>query len=585
MAVFATSFYFHFSEKNLTPIVAFLPPPDRATIEFGGDAAGPPVISPDGHLVAFTAASVGTTQLWLRVLDAEKAQPLADTEGASFPFWSADSRSIGFFANGKLERIDVGGGTPMSLCDAPLGRGGTWSKDGVIVFAPDFRSGLFRVSASGGIPVAVTKVDSSKHSTHRWPYFLPDGKHFLFLALNHASPAGENTAIYVASLDGKENRALVHSKASAIYASGHLLFLHGNTLMAQPFDAGRRELTGERVPVAANIQSDPGTWRPVFSASDTGLLIYEGTELNGTQLTWFDRSGKRVGTLGDREHYGSLRISPRGDKVAVELGEPSDIWIYDAVRGVRTRLTFNPAQDATAVWSPDESQIVFTSEKDGHPNLYRKAADGTGSEELLLASDAIKEAQDWSADGRFLIYMQAGAGSLGQLWILPLFGDRKPFPFVPSPFSTDAGTFSPDGRWVAYASDESGRSEVYVVPFRGLSSADTASSSAGKWQVSASGGIVPFWRRDGQELLYIEPGLRAPFSGRTEEPGAKLMAVQVSTTGSEFKIGKARALFPIPPGSGLDATPDGQRFLIEALGEQSSAPLTLLVNWTAKLKP
>ena len=584
LAVFATRFYFHFSEEKRAPIVAFLPPPDRATIEFAGDTAGPPVISPNGRFIAFAAASLGTTKLWLRALDAEKAQPLADTEGASFPFWSADSRSIGFFAHGKLERIDVGGGSPMSLCDAPLGRGGAWNKDGVIVFAPEFRSGLFRVSASGGIPVEVTRVDSSKHSTHRWPFFLPDGKHFLYLALNHIAPAGENTAVYVASLDGKENRVLVHSKASAIYASGYLLFLRGNTLMAQPFDAGRLELTGEPVPVAANIQSDPGTWRPVFSASDSGLLIYEGTESNGTQLTWFDRSGKRIGTLGDREHYGSLRISPRGDKVAVELGEPSDIWIYDAVRGMRTRLTFNPAQDATAVWSPDESQIVFTSQKNGHPNLYRKAINGTGPEELLLASDAVKEAQDWSADGRFLIYMQSGAGSLGQLWILPLFGDRKPVPFVKSAFFDTSGTFSHDGRWVAYESDESGRSEVYVMPFRALSSGESAGSSTGKWQVSTSGGILPIWRRDGRELLYIEPGYQAPFSGRIEVPGAKLMAVQVSTTGSEFKIGKARPLFTIPPGTGLDATSDGQRFLIEALDERSSAPLTLLVNWTAKLK-
>ena len=528
---------------------------------------------------------MGTTQLWLRALDAEKAQPLADTEGASFPFWSADSRSIGFFAKGKLQRIDLGGSTPMSLCDAPLGRGGTWSKDGVIVFAPDFRSGLFRVSASGGIPVAVTQVDPSRHSTHRWPYFLPDGKHFLYLALNHASPAGENTAIYAASLDGRENRSLVHSTASAVYASGYLLFMHGDTLMAQPFDAGRIELTGERIPVAANIQSDPGTWRPVFSASDSGLLIYEKTELNGTQLTWLDRSGKRIGTLDDREHYGSLRISPRGDKVAVELGEPSDIWIYDVVRGVRTRLTFNPAQDATAVWSPDESQIVFTSEKDGHPTFTGKLPTEPAQRNFSSHRRQSKRHRTgrWTADFSCICRPeQAPWDSCGYCLSSAI---ENLFLSCSRLFRTIPAAFHPtDDGWPTHRTNRVS-SEVYVVPFRGLSSGETAGSSAGKWQVSTTGGLVPIWRRDGRELLYIEPGLRAAFSGRTEVPGAKVMAVQVSTTSSEFKIGQARALFTIPPGSGLDAVPDGKRFLVEALGEQPPAPLTLLVNWTAKLRP
>jgi len=568
--VLTTVAYIRVSGNKANPLVTFIPPPEKTTFEFMGDNAGPPVISPDGRFLSFVGTKEGKSQLWLRALDSENAQPLAETEGAMFPFWSPDSHSIGFFAGGKLKRIDISGGSLYSLCDAPFGRGGTWNNDGVIVFSPDLRTGLSRVSVSGGNPVAITKVDTSKHTTHRWPYFLSDDKHFLYLAANHASPKSDSTAIYLGSLDGKEGRLLLPSIDNAAYASGYLFFVREDTLMAQRFSPSREKLLGEAVPVARNVLNDISTWAAVFSVSE-GLLAYQATAAIGTKLTWLDRSGKQLGTLGDRERYSEIRISPHADRVAVTLGFPEDIWIYDVPRGIKTRFTFNPAREGVPVWSPDGSQIVFTSEKAGHPDLYLKAGNGTGTEEPLLQSDQSKLAQDWSPDGRFIIYTQQVLGHHPDLWVLPLFGERKPFPVLQSAFAEFAGTFSPDGRWVAYDSEESGTDEVYVVPFKVGAKADTSASTAGKWQVSTAGGQEPIWRQDGKELLYLDP------QGR-------LMSVQVAIKGAEFRVGKVTPLFKLPPNTGFDATADGQRFLVKELGEEYSAPITLLVNWKAKLR-
>ena len=322
-------------------MVAFIPPPERTTFEFLGDTAGPPVISPDGHFLAFVGRTEDRNQLWLRALDSENAQALGNTEGAMFPFWSPDSRSIGFFANGKLKHVDINGGVLTSLCDAPLGRGGTWNKDGVIIFAPDFRTPLYRVSASGGEPVAVTKLDPPKYNTHRWPYFLPDGKHYLYLAANHESSTDPNTAIYLGSLDGKESRLVVHSLDNAAYSAGYLFFMRGEVLMAQRVDVDEGKLLSEPAAVASNVLNDINTWSAVFSVSE-GMLTYQAAGHVGTQLTWLDRSGKQLGTLGDREAYDNIRISPQSDRVAVVLGAPEDILDIRCLAGIKNSPHFQP---------------------------------------------------------------------------------------------------------------------------------------------------------------------------------------------------------------------------------------------------
>jgi hypothetical protein len=425
----ATVAYLRVSGKPTNTLVAFIPPTEKTTFEFLGDTAGPPVISPDGHLLAFVGRTEDRNQLWLRALDSEYSQALGNTEGAMFPFWSPDSRSIGFSANGKLKRIDINGGVLTSLCEAPLGRGGTWSKEGVIIFAPDFRTPLYRVSALGGEAVAITKFDSPKYNTHRWPYFLPDGKHYLYLAANHESSTDANTAIYLGSLHGKESRLIVHSLDNAAYSAGYLFFMRGDVLLAQRLDVDEGKLLSEPAAVASSVLNDINTWSAVFSVSE-GMLAYQAAGHVGTQLTWLDRSGKQLGTLGDREAYDNIRISPQADRVAVVLGSPEDIWIYDVSRGVKTRLTLNPERDAVPVWSPDGSHIIFTSGKSGHAALYYKAANGTGSDELLLDSNSVDLADDWSLDGRFLLYERQTASSHADIWVLPLFGERKPFPLV-----------------------------------------------------------------------------------------------------------------------------------------------------------
>ncbi len=557
-------------------IRSFLLPPEKASFSFVGTGGGPPAVSPDGRRLAFVAStSDGKSLLWVRPLDALSAQPLTGTEGASYPFWSPDSRFLGFFADGKLKKVEASGGPPLTLCDAPQGRGGTWNRDGVIVFTPDVSSPLFRVSAAGGEATPITQLDQSHHeTTHRWPYFLPDGRHFVYLARGPASASeSEANAIYVASLDSKERKLVLHASSNAAYAPGYLLFVRETTLMVQPFDAKRLQLTGDAFPIAEQIQFDPPISRGVFSVSENGILAYQtGSAQTGSQLLWFDRSGKQIGALGDASALQfSPRISPDRQRVAVELFEPHsrnlDVWVYDVARGMRTRFTFDPAFDRRPVWSPDGSRIIFASNRKGHQDLYQKASSGAANEELLFESNLDKSPTSWSSDGRFLVYHSTGDPNTKlDLWVLPLVGDRKPIPFLRTPFEEWDGQFSPDGRWIAYASNESGRDEIYAAPFPG---------PGGKFQLSTSGGTLPRWRRDGKELFYLSLD-------------NKLMAAEVKEKGSTLEVGAVRALFetrPQRPGFVYDVSPDGQRFLIATtFSEKNSLPVALVVNWTAGLR-
>jgi Tol biopolymer transport system component/predicted Ser/Thr protein kinase len=383
--------------------------PEKTTYHFVGDAAGPPAVSPDGLQIAFTARdSSGKALLWVHALDSPLPRALAGTEDAMYPFWSPDGRYLGFFAGGKLKRIEASGGPAIALCDAGDGRGGTWNRDGIILFEPHFREPIYRVPATGGKAEPATKFDESrKETTHRFPVFLPDGKHFLYLAGSHAvGTESELHAIYLGSLDGKPPRHLVNARSKPLYAAGHLLFVRQKTLMAQPFDAKSGTLSGEAFPVVANVQEDPGFFTAVFSVSDNGLLIYQegGGAFDQHQLKWFDRAGKEIPAAGPKGNLWNPRISHDGRRVVFGQGDPGDLWLEDLSRHVTTRLTFNPSDDASAAWSPDDARIYFMSQRSGAGDIYQRAVSGTGADELLFSSNVLKDPTSVSPDGRYLLF-------------------------------------------------------------------------------------------------------------------------------------------------------------------------------------
>ncbi len=533
------------------------------------------MVSPDGTRLAFIARGKdGKSTLWVQSLDSFSPQLLPATEGAYFPFWSPDSRSIGFFSDdGKLKKIDAAGGPPITLCDTGQGRGATWNQEGVILFGQVGSQGIQRISAAGGTPSPATKLNGARKETnHRWPFFLPDGKHYLYLSRSSGTSEGEGDMLFVASLDGRENKPLVATKMIAMYASGFLVFTREFTLMAQPFDLKSLQLTGEAVPIVEQVLGIAGQSLSVFSVSENGILAYRtGTAVGGSKLLWFDRQGKELGMLGDQTGHISPRISPNAQKVAVDISDPRvgppDVWIFDVSRGLRTRFTFDAAPDLAPVWSPDGTRIIFHSTRGIVDNLYIKDASGSGNEELLLESPLLKIPTSWSSDGRFLFYTVLAQQTRGDIWVLPLFGDRKPFAFLQTPATETNAQISADGKWVGYESDESGRNEIYVTPFPG---------SGSKWQVSVAGGSRPRWRRDAKEIFYLAQDF------------SKIMAAEIRPQGTSLEIGKVQPLFqahPAFPGTAYDATGDGQRFLVNSTTmEQVVTPVSLVVNWPVALK-
>ena len=553
-------------------IRASILPPEKSTFSFGSLNSGPVAISRDGRLLTFVARTPdGRALLWVQPLDAVSARPMAGTEGASFPFWSPDSRSIGFFADSKLKRIDVQGGPPRTLCEASIGRGGSWSEDGTIVFAPDVNDAINRIPASGGEPAPVTLPDETRQQfNHRWPWFLPGGRQFLFFA---RSSLDEATGIYVASLDSGKQKFIMASRSNAIYAPpGYLLFVRENTLMAQPFDAGRLEITGDAIPIANPVSVNIAVQRAIVSVSSSGVLAYKGGVLtNDTRLEWFDRSGQSGGVVGDPATRIMARLSPDGQRLVDQITDPqmnSDLWIYDFSRGAKTRFTFDPHIETYPVWSPDGTRIVYASNRAGPFQMFMKATSGVGPEEALIHEpDVSARPCSWSSDGKYIAYARRQRKGLtrGDIWILPFFGERKPFPFLQSEFEEAIPSFSPDGRFMAYVSNESGRNEVYLTPFPGAD---------GKWQVSTAGGTGPVWRSDGRELFYLAPD-------------NKLMSAEIEPRDSRLEIGSARPLFQtraVAISGTFDVSADGKRFLVVTEGESpNSEPITLVVNWAAGL--
>jgi Tol biopolymer transport system component len=561
MAAAATIGYVSRGPKAVLPTRVSILPPEGTTFS---PMDGPVVLSPDGRRVAFAADdSEGIGALWVRSLDSLQAQKLEGTGSAYDPFWSPDGRFVGF-GSSELKKVEVSGGPPQTICEMTDGRGGTWNRDNVVLFAKTGASPIFRVPAGGGVPEQVTVLDKSRQETGHWrPQFFPDGKHFLYLAKS-AQP--QLSGIYVGSLDSKERSRVADVDATTFYgAPGYLLFVRERTLLAQPFDIRRFRLTGDPIPVARDV-SYVTTWgAAAFWASESGALAYQSPGQLARRLMWYDRTGKSLQQLGsDGEYRNDPRISPDGTRLAISRLDPEtrspDIWILEVARGTASRLTYDPSRDAAPIWSPDGSQIVFTSNRYGVSNLFQKPSSGGGTEELLLPSELTCEPQDWSPDGRYILYRVDDPKRKNDLWLLPLTGEKKPTAFLATPFREQDGRFSPDGKWVAYSSDETGRLEVYVQPFP---------ATGAKWQISSKGGNSPRWASAGKEIIYYEPA------------SASRQAVEIRTTPT-FHASVPKMLFPNPGVAGLDVPPDGQRLLLNMPSEETKpSVMTLVFDWTA----
>jgi len=524
--------------------------------------------------------------LWVRALDSLEVRALSGTDGANFPFWSPDSRFIGFSVPGKLKKIEASGGPPQTICDTIDNvTGGSWNREGTIVFGTP-NTGLFRVSQGGGSATPLTAPDTAHgENGHMRPWFLPDGRHYLYIALNTAP---EGSAIYLGSLDSKDRKRLVSSRQNALYAppatrseKGHVLFLREDTLMAQPFDEQRFDLAGDPFPVAERV----GALRALglFSVSANGVLAHRAGGDNGNlRLVWFDREGRSKGVLGPAGLYRGVAIPPDGSRVAVTRDDPgsvnSDIWILDAGRNAApSRFTFGNLRNGGPVWSPNGKRIVFAVAWSA-PAMFVKDYGRGANEEPLLKTDTAIHPNDWSPDGRRLLFASADPATKWNLWTLPVSSQSagaggEPEPYLQTRFNESQGQFSPDGHWVAYTSDESGVNQIYVQSFP---------AGSGKYMISTNGAIQARWRRDGKELFYIAAD-------------GKMMAVEVKTAPS-FEVGASKALFDsrisrygvVTNPFHYAVTADGKRFLIisnaDPSGSPAATPITVVLNWTAGLK-
>jgi serine/threonine protein kinase/Tol biopolymer transport system component len=558
--------------SDMQAIHLSLNPPSRMTFSDNGA-----VVSPDGRLIAFVAAGKGTQSLWVRHLQSPDARDLAGTDAAMYPFWSADSKSIGFFSNGKLKRVKAAGGAVDEICNAPNGRGGTWNAEGIIVFAPAAGTGLQKVSVSGGEPRVLTEMDPGRAETeHRWPQFLPDGKRFIFWVMS-ANPG--QRGVYVSSLSAPKQRIrLVGTNFFAQYAPpwngapAQLLWVRGETLVAQRFDAAKLSIDGDAVPIAEGVgRINLGS--AYFSVSNTGVLLYASGSLGKRQMEWWDRTGKILRIEGSAGVYYAPRISPDGSGIAIARVDPpnSDIWLYELGRRVMTRLTFDPGFNNYPVWSPDGKWLAFSASRSGPRNIYIRPSSSTGHEERLTQSPYPQFPSDWSREGRYLVYTEVRPATASDLWLLPMRekgGQPKPEALLVTPFDERDARFSPDGKWIVYTSNESGTYEVYVQPFP---------LSGKKWLISNRGGSQPVWRNDGRELLYLEAD-------------GRMMSVEVRAAIDGLKFSNPRELLQIPVRLGVpyydyDVTADGQRFLVLAPAVGSiPEPLNVLVNWQTALR-
>ena len=585
MTIVAGFLYFRSPDVRFPSIQALITSPKGTSFHSYGQWAGPVIVSPDGGMVAFVSATPeGKTALYLRMLNEGTAIALPGTEGAYYPFWSHDSRWIAFFSlpTGKLKKVDVAGNPPITICDAPNQRGGAWGKNDVIILS--FATGpLLSVPASGGTPVQLTQRDTTrKESSQRWACFLPDGKHFLYFSRTISLGAeAEGDAIMAGSLDGGPSKFVINSSTNAVYASGYLLYMRGGTLLAQRFDESTLSVSGDPASVAEGIINDAGFSLGVFSASQTGILAYQtGVGIAGARMVIVDRQGKELGHIGDIIEHFTMRISPDGKRIVQSIFEPrsrtQNLWMQDFTRGDITRFTTGIDGAMFPVWSPDGRKVAYAHFGQGDETLsenygivVRSVADGS-VDEILFESENFVAPTDWSPDGRALCvnisprFTRVATQTQSDIWIQALDGDKKMRQFLESPYNETNGRFSPDGRWIAYTSDETGKREIYLRPYPGPGTAI---------KVSTSGGSSPVWRRDGRELFYIN---------QTN----KTMAAEIQSTGSSVTIGAVKELFARTPiMAEYDVFPDGKRFLINRLIEPSETdPVTIVVNWMEKLR-
>ncbi len=518
-------------------------------------------ISPDGRFFAFSAIAANGYQLWLRPLDSEVAKPLAGTEQGFSPFWSPDSKSIGFFAHQAMKVLDVESGAMRTLADAPTPRGASWNRDGTILFAPAGNGPLYRIPATGGKPEQVTQ-QRAQDASHRFPQFLPDGRHFLFFVGGPPEVRG----VYAGSLDSKEfHRICVADGAPVFVAPNHILLVRERVLYAQRFDPAKMELEGEPFPVTSGLSAGWSSFMRV-AASNAGLIVYRLDETTRRQVTWLDRSGRPAGTVGEPvADAGSGDLSPDGRTLAISIrrgeGGANDVMLMDMARGTLTRLTVE--ESGFAIWSPDGTRISFIAGRVGLLDLYTKVVGSSGPDDVLFLSKEAKNLSDWSPDGKYVLFSSQSPTTARDVWAVPVDGaDRKPFPVAQTAAEETNGKFSPDGKWVAYQSDETGHFEIFVRPFPGPGPA---------MRVSTGGGQAPFWRRDGKELYY-----------RTTDD--QLMAVSVGASGKgTLEFGLPQSLFKIK--GYIVPESDGQRFLwLLPVGNASQPPVTVIVNWAGQQK-
>jgi Tol biopolymer transport system component len=558
------------------PVQFIVGPP--ANTSFGGPPSGGTgnsqqlAISPDGRTLVFVAGAAGRYQLWLRPMGSLVSTPIPGTEDAAFPFWSPDSRVIAFFADDKLKKVQTSGGPPVTLCDVVAGKGGSWSRDNVILFADSAKFTLRRISAHGGVPVDLKRPEAD-NTGHRWPHFLPDGRHFLYTAVVGACcPPTQPAVVRVAALDAPEAAStLFQAESSAFFSSGHVLFLRDQTLMAQAFELATRQPQGIAFPVAERVSSEGSRYLSA-SASDEGTLVFgQGAVPNILRMTWFNRIGDTVGVLSEPTTYHSLALSPDEKRVAVARASGGsadiDLWLFDAVTGNATRLTNTAGLEGSPVWSPDGTRIAYQREHGGKSSLRLINVDGSGDALLFESTDTVSPTS-WSRSGNFLAFTRTGASGASDVWALRMSGDRTPFPVLQTSFDESLGAVSPNGHWIAFTSNENGQPRIFVRSFP---------APGVTYPISPGAGRIPKWRGDGKELFYLSQ--------------RGLMAVPIELTDEGVTPGSPQPLFVIGapvfgPTSAYDVTADGQRFFSNARhGQPTAEPLTVVINWLVARPP
>ena len=530
----------------------------------GGNSAGGLSLSPDGTKMTIVASTgSGRPSLYLRALGASEAQKLAGTEGATYPFWSPDSKYIAFFADAKLKKLDLSGGAPLTITTAPDGRGGTWNADGTILFAPETQDSIQSVSVGGELGEPVTILDSSRkgETTHRYPFFLPDGRHFLYLRGSHSS-AGQDevNSIWVGDTESDETFELMPSATQAVYAQGHIFWARDQFLMARPFSTDALAFTGDAFAIGEGVVVQGGSWRAAFTVSEAGPLAFHGGSQPEQVLKIFDREGKELGSIGDESIYGFIRLSRDNKFLAASVEDKgtgrSDLWVYDLARNVGSRLTFHEGQDAVPVWSPDGKRVAFTSNRNGLPAIFSRLSDGRGEVELVFQGEGRAEPDDWSSDGKYLVFSHGGGKY--DIWVLPLEDGGEAYPLIASEFDEGYSRLSPDGKWLAYLTNEAGRYDLYLTRFP---------SGEGKWQLSTNGSDwLIGWNGAGDELYFLDVD-------------GDVAAVKVQL-GDQVVVDLPEKLFPVQGGQTWAAMADGNRFIFGVAGNAGAeTPVTLILNW------